>query len=128
VHHICCFIHTPAGASKALYGFDPCGIVGAPLAAVVDVFGLWRQQFTEDQSLLCLLASQAAAEHSLNTDIDDAGRLETVAAGSSWRVGVHLPATTDQLIAEHAAQLAKDSSQREKVSGCFDAVVAATLT
>jgi hypothetical protein len=111
----------PAGASKALYGFEPTEVVGQPLAAVVDVFGLWRWQFTEDQSLLCLLASQAAADMSAGTEAEVAGLLTAAAGGSGgscWRVGVHLPMTSDELIARNAAQLVEENSRAAKVSRC----------
>ncbi|WIA20263.1 hypothetical protein OEZ85_006098 [Tetradesmus obliquus] len=99
------------GASKALYGFDPSEAVGQPLAAVVDVFGLWRRQFAEDQSLLCLLASQAAADMSGAEAELEGSSGAGGSGGGCWRVGVHLPVTSDELIAKNAEQLAVESSR-----------------
>lgn len=77
--------------------------MGRPLAAVVDVFGLWRLKFGEDSSLLSMLAFQAIDES------DSAGGLKGLHAqttGSSWRVGVHQPVQHDEDIVEHARHLA----------------------
>jgi hypothetical protein len=115
-------MNTPAGASKALYGFEPANIIGQPLAAVVDVFGLWRRQFTEDQSLLGLLAHQAAADMSAGIDAEGTGFIsadgaaEGGAGSCCWRVGVHLPMAGDEQIVKHAEQLAEESSKGGKVS------------
>jgi hypothetical protein len=102
-----------AGAPKALYGFEPTELVGQPLAAVVDVFGRWRHQFGEDDSLLALLAAQAM------DDAADAGINAGKAGCASWRVGVHLPVKGDTEIAEHAASLAADSHLNKQVCVCL---------
>jgi hypothetical protein len=84
--------------------------MGQPLAAVVDVFGRWRQQFGEDDSLLALLASQI---------MDDAADLRSKSGkagnGASWRVGVHLPVKGDREICEHATALAAESHHNTQV-------------
>jgi hypothetical protein len=79
--------------------------VGRPLAAAVDVFGRWRHQFGEDESLLALLAVQTVEEAAAQRDSLGAGGRAT-AAGSAWRVGVHLPVKNDSDIAQHAAAIA----------------------
>lgn len=90
-----------AGVPKTLFGFNASDLVGRPLAAILDVFGLWRHKHGEDSSLLMLLASQALKRTSVGAA--DSGHAGT----ASWRVGVHQPVKTD-LIAQHAAQLAGD--------------------
>jgi hypothetical protein len=119
-----CFSLDPAGSSKALYGFDPSDVIGRPLASIVDVFGLWRRQFTEDQSLLGLLTHQAAANTSAGIDAEAGGLMSadddySSGGGCCWRVGVHLPVTSDGQIVKHAEQLAEESSKGGKVSSCL---------
>jgi hypothetical protein len=87
-----------AGAPKPLYGFEPSELIGRPLAAAVDVFGQWIHQFGDDETLLALLAQQC---------IDGAACGNDQAAGSSWRVGVHLPVKSDADIEQHAAAMAQ---------------------
>jgi hypothetical protein len=105
-----------AGAPKALYGFEPCELVGKPLAATVDVFGLWRHQFDEDGSLLALLAAQAMEETAGSSSS------KSSVFGISWRVGVHLPVKTDAEITEHAAAMAGEAEANTKV-GTSSAIV-----
>uniref|UniRef100_A0A383VUJ6 PAS domain-containing protein n=1 Tax=Tetradesmus obliquus TaxID=3088 RepID=A0A383VUJ6_TETOB len=85
VNHKGTILQVNAGAPKALYGFEPSELVGKPLAATVDIFGVWRHRFEEDGSLLALLAAQAMEE----TGAGSSGRSN--AGSASWRVGVHLP-------------------------------------
>jgi hypothetical protein len=110
-----CFTLCAAGAPKALYGFEPRELVGKPLAAAVDVFGLWRHQFKEDGSLLALLAAQAMDEAA------GGGSSKGTASGATWRVGVHLPVKNEADITEHAAAMADDSQLKSQVSlaTCF---------
>lgn len=110
-----------AGAPKRLFGFNPADIIGRPVASVVDVFGLWRNQFGEDSSLLTLLFFDA-----LKSGRDAVAADKRHVAGSSWRVGVHLPVKSDDEIASHAAQLAAQA-ERKKVSGVASAVKAVTM-
>lgn len=105
----------PPGAPKALYGFEPAELVGRPLAAAVNVFGLWRRQFGEDGSLLALLAAQAMEQQAGGVSSSSGSSTGNVAgsrqalgvgvgAGASWRMAVHLP-VKDSEILEHAAHL-----------------------
>lgn len=94
---------------RALFGFSPGELVGRPLAAVVDVFGLWRRQHGEDGSLLALLAETAASGGGVGAPVEGSGAVgaSTLAqSGHTWRVGVHLPVPQDGDIVLHAAQLA----------------------
>jgi len=63
-----------AGASKALFGFNPVDLVGQPLCAFINVFEEWKAKFGEDNSLLVLLMQHVQ-------DCSEA----------SWRVGVSSP-------------------------------------
>eukprot|EP00879_Flechtneria_rotunda_P013062 GHRR01013642.1.p1 GENE.GHRR01013642.1~~GHRR01013642.1.p1 ORF type:complete len:1083 (+),score=308.01 GHRR01013642.1:2122-5370(+) len=104
VNHRGTVLDVNQGALRSMYGFTPSDLIGRPLAAVVDVFGLWRHEYQEDSSLLALLATQAMNES--GGCAGGKGEHRGYANGSSWRVGVHLPVKTDDAIAEHAAQLA----------------------
>jgi hypothetical protein len=75
------------------------------------VFGRWRHQFGEDDSLLALLATHAMDEVS-GLGVNSGGK---AAAGASWRVGVHLPVKGDTEIIEHAAAMADDSHHNMQV-------------
>lgn len=61
-------------AGKAVFGFQPQDLVGRPLASFVNLFSLWKQQFSEDESLLTMLATRAEQ----NLDV-------------IYRAGVHSP-------------------------------------
>eukprot|EP00775_Hariotina_reticulata_P007054 gene7054-7268_t len=90
-----------SGVQKSLFQFDATELVGHPVASVVDVFGLWRHKCQEDDtSLLSILAMHTIGGATTGT---------ANAQSASWRVGVHLPVTSD--IEQHAAQLAADGSQ-----------------
>jgi hypothetical protein len=114
---VCCQI--PAGALKSLFKFDAAELVGRPLASVVDVFGLWRLKCQQDDtSLLSLLAM-----HTFEKDAASSSN----AQGTSWRVGVHLPVTSD--IEQHAAQLAVDGNlAKVNATNAFNLLLHATIT
>jgi hypothetical protein len=68
------------------------------------VFGRWRHQYKEDDSLLALLAAQALQE-AHDEGLGAGGK--ATAGGCAWRVGVHLPVKGDADIAQHAAAMAE---------------------
>lgn len=102
----------PAGVPNILFGFSGAELVGLPLAAVIDVFGLWRHTYGEDNSLLALLAHQALGHSNC---APAAGSSHT--GSVSWRVGIHQPVTEEGLIAQHAAKLAS-AEGNNKASHC----------
>lgn len=77
--------------------------MGRPLAAIVDVFGLWRNKYGDDSSLLAMLAFQAMRNAS-SADANAGGASH--GGAESWRVGIHLPIKDDDSIVQHAAKLA----------------------
>jgi hypothetical protein len=98
------------------------------LAATIDIFGRWQQQFGEDGTLLALLAAQVLEEAAGQGDSLGAGGKAT-AAGCVWRVGIHLPVKSDNDIVKHAAAMADghEGSQvrepRVNESWCLNAML-----
>jgi hypothetical protein len=74
---------------KSLFGFDGSQLVGRPLSSAIDVFTDWKAGCGEELSLLELLVQQLVIA-------SDAPAGKGGRGCSSWRVGVHRPATDGQ--------------------------------
>eukprot|EP00878_Enallax_costatus_P025839 GHUV01027676.1.p1 GENE.GHUV01027676.1~~GHUV01027676.1.p1 ORF type:complete len:1421 (+),score=378.88 GHUV01027676.1:621-4883(+) len=100
------------GAPKSLFGFNVAELVGRPLACIIDVFGVWRHEFGEDNSLLTMLSLQALKEGATSMAVIGKSDSGIHASGTSWRVGVHQP-VKDEEIASHAVHLSDERKQNK---------------
>lgn len=105
------------GVPVSLFGFEGSELIGRPLAAIVDIFGIWRHKFTEDSSLLAMLAFQAMEGNSNGTSACKTAGSSHI-SGLSWRVGVHKPVKSDNWITENAVQLQQDDFKSDMVGLC----------
>lgn len=72
------------------------------MASIIDVFGMWRHEYHEDNSLMSLLTLQALKEGCLALANQNDNAIH--ASGTSWRIGVHLPVKEAEIEA-HAVQM-----------------------